>query len=204
MSDNSQVEVKAVKSATVVEQVSMDDGRTVGFAGKKRMLKEVILSESGVQVRFDFRNGQTRLFTVRQENLLQLAGHGASQKIGDEASGVEDLEDIIIAIDDMIARLDKGEWTATRAAGDGFSGASVVIRAICEATGKDVEFVKTFLQTKLDTAAAKGEKLSRAELYASFRNPTSKTGAIIARLEADKKSKAQKVDADDLLSDIAG
>ncbi len=195
-------EVKAVKATTPIEVVTMEDGRQIGFAGKKRMMKEVIVEDKTVQVRFDFRNGATRLFTVGKHNILQLAGHGASQKIGDEASGMEDLDDIVVAIDDMISRLDKGEWTAVRAAGDGFSGASVVIKAICEATGKDVAFVKGFLQSKLDTAAAKGEKLSRAELYASFRNPTSKTGAIIARLEADKKQKAQKVDADSLLGEI--
>ena len=78
----------------------------------------------------------------------------------------------------------------------------MVIKAICEATGKSVQFVKDFLQGKLDTAKAKGEKLSRAELYASFRNPTTKTGAIIARLEADKKVKAEKVNADDLMAEL--
>jgi hypothetical protein len=196
---------KSGREPTPVESVTMEDGRVLAFAGKKRMLKEVLLdTEAGsVAVRFDFRNGATRTFSVSNENILQLAGHGAAQKIGDEAAGLEELDDIVIAIDEMIARLDKGEWTATRASGDGFSGASVVIRAICEATGKDVAFVKNYLQSKLDTAKAKGESLTRAELYASFRNPTSKTGVIIARLEADKKAKTQKVNADDLLGEIA-
>jgi len=200
----SEVATSTKRAPTEVEQVTMEDGRVVGFAGKKRLSKEVIIDGSVVQVRFDFRNGATRTFTPSAANLYQLAGHGASQKIGDETAGEEDLDDMVIAVDDMIARLDRGEWTATRAAGDGFSGASVVIKAICEVTGKSVQYVKDFLQSKLDAAKARGEKLSRAELYASFRNPATKTGAVISRLEADKKSKVQKVDANDLMAELEG
>lgn len=197
-------QAKAAKKEVEVETVKMEDGRTLGFAGKKRLIKttEVDTDAGSVTVRFDFRNGKTRLFSVSEANILQLAAHGASQKIGDECAGVEDLDDQVEAVDDMIDRLNKGEWTAARAAGDGFNGASVVIKAICEATGKDVATVKAFLQSKLDIAAAKGEKLSRAELYASFRNPTTKTGQIIARLEAEKKSKT-KLNSDDLLGELA-
>lgn len=206
MSDNQtaeSAEKKSKRPPTEIETVQMEDGRSVDFAGKRRMVKEVQVNETAgtVSVRFDFRNGATRTFNVSSENILQLAGHGAAQKIGDEAAGTEDLDDIVVAIDDMIERLNKGEWTAQRASGDGFSGASVVIKAICEVTGKDVAFVKAFLQGKLDTATAKGEKLTRAELYASFRNPTTKTGAVIARLEAEKKSNT-KVNSDDLLAEI--
>lgn len=200
----SEVATSTKRAPTEVEQVTMEDGRVVGFAGKKRLSKEVIIDGTNVQVRFDFRNGQTRTFTLSSANLYQLAGHGASQKIGDETAGEEDLDDMVIAVDDMIARLERGEWTATRAAGDGFSGASVVIKAICEVTGKSVQYVKDFLQSKLDAAKARGEKLSRAELYASFRNPATKTGAVISRLEADKKSKVQKVDANDLMAELEG
>ena len=92
-----------------------------------------------------------------------------------------------------------------RAAGDSFAGTSVVIRAVAEVTGKSVEAVKTFLQGKLDAAKAKGEKLSRQELYASFRKPGTKTAAVIARLEAeDAAGKSTKVDAADLLAEIEG
>ena len=55
---------------------------------------------------------------------------------------------------------------------------------------------------KLAAAKAKGEKLSRQELYASFRNPTSKTGAVIKRLEEEKASKGAKIDSDALLADL--
>lgn len=192
---------KAAKAEVV--QVTMEDGRVVGFAGKRKMVKNVVEKDGRLAVQFDFRNGQTRLFILTGSPLMhQFAAHGASQKIGDETAGVEELDDMILAVDDIIARLSAGEWGATRAAGDGFAGASVVIRALVEVTGKSVEHIKAFLQKKLDDAKAAGQKLTRNDLYASFRNPTSKTGAVIERLEREKKSKASAVNADDLLGEI--
>ena len=112
---------------------------------------------------------------------------------------------MVLACDEMYERLRKGEWfKAGEGSGDSLAGASVVIKAICEATGKTVEFVKGFLNTKLEAAKAKGEKLSRQELYNSFRNPTTKTGAIIKRLEEEKLSKSTKVDSGALLAEIEG
>lgn len=185
------------------ETVVMNDGREVSFAGKRKMIKEVIIENGSVSVRFDLRNGKTKQFTVPEGMLLQFAGHGASQKIGDETAGVQDIEDIEVAVDTIIERLKAGDWTATREGGasDGFSGASIVIKALCEVTGKSVDTVKAFLQSKLDQAAAKGEKLTRQGLYKSFRNPNSKTGQVIARLESEKANKSS-VNADDLLAEL--
>jgi hypothetical protein len=190
------------KETAGVEQVSMSDGTTVGFAGKRKILKDIIIKDGGVTVKFSFRNGEIRYFEVPASLALEFIGHGASQKIGDEAAGIERIDDIILAVDNIIDRLNKGEWEAQRAAGDGFAGASVVIRAIVEVTGKSVEQVKAFLQGKLDSAKAAGQKLTRAELYASFRNPTTKTGVVIERLERDTKSKQSAVNADDLLDEL--
>lgn len=191
MSETQEKQVKAKAEITIVQ---MSDGRSVPFSGKRKLVKEVL--ENGV--RFDFRNGETRTFALPETLIHRLALHGAAQKVGDEAAGVDEVEDMVVAIDDIIARLSRGEWGATRAAaGNSFSGASIVIRAICEATGKGVEEVKAFLQRKLDADA----NLTRAALYASFRNPSSKTGQIIARLESEKKSKTA-VDADALLGEL--
>jgi len=195
------VPAKTEKKVTEKETVTMTDGRQVEFAGKRKMLKEVDVNGSDVSVRFDFRNGETRTFTVPQELLGQFAGHGASQKIGDETAGTSDLDDIIVAVDAIIDRLSKGEWSAAREEGDGFSGASVVIKAIAEVTGKTADQVKTFLQSKLDQAAAKGEKLTRQALYKSFRNPNSATGKVIQRMELEKASKSG-VNSDDLLTEL--
>jgi len=193
MSENDQAPARAKAE---VEQVAMTDGRKVGFAGKRKMVKEILADG----VRFDFRNGETRTYTLSEAMTVRLALHGAAQKIGDDTAGVEDVEDMVVGVDEMISRLNRGEWGTTRAsAGDSFSGASVVIRAICEATGKGMADVKAFLQKKLDGDA----KLTRAALYASFRNPASKTGQIIERLEREKRSKGAAVDADSILGELA-
>ena len=195
--ETSQAEAKTAKKETVYEAVKMEDGSTVEFAGTRQVSKTILEDATGVAtgVRFDFRNGATRTLSLAELSpalLAQCAAHGVSQKAGDEYSGVKEIDDIVLAVDEIFARLRSGEWGVARGAGDSTAGASVVIKAIMEATGKDQTTVKGFLQGKLDTAKARGEKLSRAELYASFRNPTTKTGAIIARLEADKKVKAEK------------
>lgn len=197
MSNENQVKAEA-KPKTEVTQVKMSDGRTIGFAGKRKLIKDVL--DDGV--RFDFRNGETRTFKIPEDLMLRLAIHGAAQKIGDETAGEEDVDDMVVAVDAMIERLGKGEWGATRAAGDGFSGASVVIRAICEATGKNVDAVKAFLQGKLDAAKAAGQSLTRQALYASFRQ-SSTVGPIIERLEKDKAKKSASVNADELLGELA-
>ena len=69
-----------------------------------------------------------------------------------------------------------------------------------EASGKSLPEVKAFLQKKLDDAKARNEKLSRNDLYNSFRNPSTKVGQIVKRLEEEKLSKTSKVDADEELA----
>ena len=81
-----------------VTQVQMSDGRSVGFAGKRRLLKETLIDDSkivvdgdtvtlqagAVSVRMDFRNGETRTFALPIALLARFAGHGGEQKYGDE------------------------------------------------------------------------------------------------------------------------
>ena len=203
----SETEVKAGKKPTEYTTVAMDDGRSVQFAGARQCDKTSLIDVAAgtAAVRFDFRNGKT--FTVSAGDLstetqLTALAHGLSQKVGDEWSGTKDVEDMVLTAEAIITRLKRDGWSAPREAGDSLSGASVVIRAIVEVTGKTVEQVKTFLDGKLEAAKAKGEKLSRQELYASFRNPTSKTGVVIKRLEDEKVSKGVKIDSDALLADI--
>lgn len=200
-------ESKPSKKETTYTAVTMTDGRVVQFAGARNVDKTVDLdTESGkFSVRLDFRNGETRTLASDQlapETFLRAAGHGVSQKLGDNFAGVKELDDMVLATDEMIEQLTTVGWNTQREAGDSMAGASVVIRAIVEATGKDLAFVKAFLQAKLDKAKAAGQKLSRQELYNSFRNPTTKTGAIIKRLEEEKISKTSAVAADDLLAEI--
>lgn len=192
------------KVQKVVEVVTMTDGRVVEFSGKRKLLKEILITETSAQVRFDVRNGETRTFTVPSALLLKLAAHGASQKIGDETAGETELDDIVIAIDSVIERLNQGDFNVMREAGDSYAGASVVIRAIAEVSGRPIEVVKQYLQTKIANAKASGQKLTRTALYASFRVPGTKTAEVIARLEANKKPKEKLViDADALLTELS-
>lgn len=188
---------KAKRPATEVESVQMTDGRTVGFAGKRKMVKEILPDA----VRFDFRNGETRTFAIPDSLLIRLALHGAAQKIGDETAGVEEVDDMLVAVDEAMKRLSAGEWGVQRQASDGFSGASIVIRAIGQVTGKTADEVKAFLQKKLDDDKARGGKLSRQALYASFRQ-SSTVGPVIEQLEKDKAKKSASVNADDLMGEL--
>lgn len=205
------------KEKAVVELVKMSDGREVGFAGKRKVNKETLidaskieadngilqLQDGAVSIRMDFRNGETRLISLPLSLLAKFAGHGAEQKFGDElASSASDPlteDDMVVAIDDLNAMVQKGEWGKGRAAGGGgVSGASVVVQAIMTATGKDLATVKAYLQKKIDSDPA----LTRRALYDSFRVAGTKTGIIIQALEAAKLAKNAKVDADAELAGI--
>ena len=211
------VEEVTSKSKTEYAEVTMTDGRVVQFAGKRKVNKATVIDESkvvvdgdtvtveagAVSIRMDFRSGDTRLIGLPLALLLQFAGHGAEQKFGDELATSADKplseDDMVLAIDDLNALIQAGKWGAGRASGGGgVSGASIVVQAIMEATGKDLATVKAYLQKKLDTDSA----LTRRALYDSFRVATTKTGAIIKRMEEAKLAKTAKVDADAELADI--
>lgn len=219
MSDAAQVGTTAKASKTEYTSVVLTDGRTVQFAGKRKVNKEILIDENAVslengqlslldgavKVRMDFRNGDTRTYPLPLSLLAQFAGHGGSQKFGDELATTADKpmseEDMVIAVDDLYAEVSKGKWGRERAAGGGgVSGASIVVQALVEASGKTVEEVKTFLQGKLD----KDPALTRRALYDSFRVATTKVGQIIKRMEEAKLAKTAKVDADEALGELAG
>jgi len=201
----------ATESKTEYSEVTMTDGRKVNFAGKRKVNKETLVDDAGilvedgvmqitagaVSIRMDFRNGETRTIPLPLGLLARFAGHGAEQKFGDELATSADKplseDDMVLAIDDLNSLIQSGKWGAGRAAsGGGVSGASIVVMAICEATGKDVATVKAYLQKKLDGDAA----LTRRALYDSFRVAGTKTGVIIKRMEDAKLAKVAKVDAD--------
>lgn len=200
-----------------VLEVTLEDGRTVAFAGKRKVLKETVLDDSKIQVgddgsvyfapgavaiRMDFRNGQTRTFRAPSTLIARFAGHGMEQKYGDELATPADKplseEDMVLAVEDLDSRIQRGDWKVVREGGGGVSGAGIVVRAIAEATGKPVEAIKAFLAKKLETTPG----LTRQALYASFRAPNTKTGEIIKRMEAEKAAKATAIDADAELANI--
>lgn len=172
-------------------QVQMTDGRTVGFTPKQRLNKDVEITESGtVVVRLDFRNGETRSFTVPDALMTRFAGHGALQKLGDAIAGEKEDDDAVLAVDDLIERLNRGEWAAARAAGSGFAGASILIKALVESSGKDVATIKAWVSNK-----------TQAEKLALRRSD--KLRPIIERLEAEKaKTSKTQVDTGALLGEL--
>ena len=181
----------SAKTETQIETVTMTDGRLVDFAGKRKLLKESSVNADGkVQVRLDFRNGETRLFTLPDALLNKFAAHGAEQKLGDEIAGLTDTEDCVLAVDELIDRLYNGEWSVKREA-NGMAGTSVLVRALVEHTGKTVEQIKQFLNGK-----------SQAEKVALRNNP--KIKPIVERIEAEKASKKANVDTDAMLGELEG
>ena len=179
----------APKAGTKTEKVSvtMSDGRTVEFNKKQKLVKT---SDAEAQtVRLDFVNGETRLFKLPEDMLVRFALHGAEQKLGDAIAGETDINDAVISVDDLLTRLNNGEWNIQRAAGS-FSGTSILIQALVEASGKSVDDIKAYLSNK-----------SQAEKLALRRSNQLKP--IIERLEADKASKSKNaVDTESLLGEL--
>lgn len=179
----------ATTKETVRVMKEMDDGRMVEFAGKRRMIKESIFTPEGdVKVRLDFVNGETRIFTIPEKLVNKFASHGAEQKLGDEIAGLNDVEDCVLAIDELMERLSTGDWAIKRAT-DSMAGASVLCRALIEHTKKTPEVIREFLKGK-----------THAEKVALRQNAAIQP--IIARLEADKVKKPSTIDTGALLEEL--
>lgn len=182
---------KKAKTEKVVQTITMDDGRVVEFAGTRRMQKTgTIHSDGRVTVRMDFVNGETRSYNVIPELFSKFALHGAEQKLGDEIAGVDDVEDAIEAVDALIIRLEKGEWNVKRATGQGLAGASILVRALVELSGKPVSAIREQLAS-----------MTMEQKMALRKN--AKLAPIIQVLEAKKNANKEKkvgIDSDSLLS----
>jgi hypothetical protein len=185
------------KAKREVKKVVMADGREVEFAGKRRLLKTAEISEDGfdVVVRLDFVNGETRELKLSANKPLfaKFAAHGMLQKLGDEVAGLEDVEDMVIAEEELISRLEAGEWGAERTRGESnaMAGLSVLAKALVQVSGKTAEQVKAYLKTK-----------NNSEKLALRANPTIKP--VIEELEAKKKQKPkEEIDTNSLLDELA-
>lgn len=188
------------KNEPQVETVTMKDGRVVDFPGKRKLLKESFVTEAGdVQVRLDFRNGESRLFTIPPAMMAKFAAHGAEQKLGDEIAGLKgqdgkeaDIDDAVLAVDELIDRLYNGEWNQRKEA-NGLAGTSVLIKALAElyAGKKTIEQIKAYLKDK-----TQAEKLALRQ--------SDRVKPIVERLEAEKASKGTKVDTEALLAGLEG
>jgi hypothetical protein len=180
---------EALKPSTKTP-ITMTDGRVVDFNTKQKLVKTSTITDEGVvSCRLDFRNGETRDFTIPSGLMARAAAHGIEQKLGDATAGEASDDDAVLAVDDLIKRLAIGEWNVTRAAGS-FTGTSILIKALMEASGKTVEDIKAFLENK-----TQAEKLALRK--------TDKLRPIIERLESEKaKNSKNAVDTDSLLGEL--
>lgn len=141
-------EAKPVKKVSEVKEVTLQDGRKVEFVGRRKLIKTTTANEDGsFDLELIFLNGESRVINITPEHFLQYAMHGASQKLGDTFNAEDDLEDAIQATDEMILRLQRGEWLAERVKGEG-KGGSMLVTALCEVYGLAKEKVQTFLLDK--------------------------------------------------------
>lgn len=182
-----QAQTKAKEEAQVTT-VKMTDGRAVDFTGKRKVIKEDLGEIEDMKFRMDFISGQTRIIVVPETLAPRFALHGAKQKYGDQLAGLTDVDDMVLAIDALDARIQKGEWNEERE-GSGLAGTSVLLRALVEYGGQDVETVKAFLSP-----------MSNAEKLALRNDPAIKP--IVDKIEAEKQSKAPKVDTAGLLGKL--
>ena len=187
MTDTANASASA-KAEKVITTVTMDDGTIVEFAGKKRLIKTAVSEGANVKFRLDFINGEVRFCSLPEGLLMAAAEHGLGQKLGDEVAGITDPDDMVLAVTELIDRLQAGDWNAPRS--EGVAGTSMLARAIAEARGKDIKTVQEFLKTK-----------SNAEKAAMRLNPAIKP--ILDRMELEKATKAGKnVDSEALLEGL--
>lgn len=180
------------KEAPAVEVVKMTDGRDVEFPGKRKLQKESFVNEAdgSIHVRLDFRNGETRTFSPLPTMVAKFAAHGIEQKLGDEIAGLEDVDDGVIAVDELIGRLNAGEWGVKRES-SGLAGTSVLVRALVESTGKTADAIKAFLKDKT------------TEQKNALRN-SDRLRPIVQRIETEKANKSKnKVDTEALFNEIS-
>lgn len=197
-SDSTSSSSSAPVSTGANEKILMTDGSSQEFSPKKKLIKEVSVDENGdISVKLFFRNGEVRQFLSGSTatTYAKAAAHGYSQKLGDECAGLDNIDDMVQAIDELLVRLGNGEWTGKR---DGSAaGGSILARALVELTKKAEETdeqarerVKKFLATK-----TQAEKIA-------LRN-FNKLKPIVERLEAEKAAKSGKgIDAEALLGQL--
>lgn len=170
--------------------VEMEDGSTEVFGAKKKMVKVTTIANGKVSTKLSFLNGRVVVFDMPEDMVLRFAAHGSDQKFGDIIAGLGDIEDAILAVEELAGRLAAGEWSQKRE-GSGLGGTSVLVRALMLMMGKDAETIKKFLAEK-----------NQAEKIALRNNPRVKP--FVDRVEAEKAVKAGRVsiDTDALLDEL--
>jgi hypothetical protein len=188
---NQETAAAAVETPSSKVTVAFSDGQSFEFSPRFKSKKSVDAETK--RVTFYVRNGaliEVDFDKIPQEVQLQLALHGIAQKVGDDAAGVEDPDDIASAFETMRDQLYAGQWSTERAKGE-FTGVGMLVRAVAEVTSQPVDKVKARL--------AEMSATDKAQLKAN-----AKVKAVIERMEAEKLAKAGPVDSEALLSSFGG
>jgi hypothetical protein len=164
---------------------------------KRQAAIEATISPEHGLLNLTFANGRKlnlHLSELSSEMQTMAMLHGLKQKLVDAAAISRDpetgrsatVEQKYQAVFEVFQRLLDGNWNAPR---EGNGGASLLLAAMVEFSGKPQDVVKTWLETKSD-----------AEKKALSLNP--KVAAIINRIRAER-AKVEGIDSDDLLSELA-
>lgn len=134
MADETNGSAPAAAKEDKSRMIKMDDGREVKFGEKTRLKKDYGVDEAtgNTWCRIDFDNGKVIKVEVAPGSalLLQAAGHGLSQKLGDSAANAENTEDAFESILEVAARLNKGEWNKASDGTGSAKGASELVEAM--------------------------------------------------------------------------
>jgi len=173
-------------------EVTLPNGTKLTFSERQKVQKQSeVLSDGSLLVKFIFRDGEIREFLMPSGHALyaKAALHGLNQKFGDAFAGIDDVEDMAEAFEDVAKTIEAGEWTEKRG-GEGVAGTSVLARALIAVTGKTKEEIKAFL-APLDAKTKMA--LRSAEPIASK----------VREIEAQKAKKAPaQVDVSGLLAGL--
>jgi hypothetical protein len=163
------------KASAAQFDVTMPDGRKVTFSERTRMRKTIMIGEhNAVSVRMDFANGETRTISLPHDLLVKAAGHGLSTKMSDEVAGLKDIDDIVMEIESLKARIEaKNQWNSESRAGESSAGASNLAKAVAE--------VKNLPLAKVRDWLAQQDRASKLAM-----RKHAPISVVLARLEAEE------------------
>lgn len=164
---------------------------------KRQSAIEAMVSPEQGLLNLTFANGRKinlHVSELREEIRAMALLHGLKQKLVDAAAISRNpdtgksatVDDKYAAVAEVYQRLIDGNWNAPR---EGGGQLGLLVTAMVEFSGKPADVVKTWLDGKSD-----------AEKKALSLNP--KVAAIINRIRAER-AKADGIDSDDLLSELA-
>jgi hypothetical protein len=170
--------------------VKMEDGRSLDFVGKRRVIAEHVFGLDGdlQATSFAFRSGAVRTFGTLASNLVGKAVALALRKrVSDVTMNADNDTEALEAVDELLARLAAGQWAERNGTGTGQG--SVLARAMVEYSNgtRTLEQAKAYLKTlsqgqkyKLRESAGLKDIIARLEAEEAGEDDTEATEALLA------------------------